>query len=594
MKKILHSISFNNIFLFSVLLLAFSKSKAQTTYNINYISDSQHLRAINPQCNIFEALTTVGSVTNQSWAGGVGYTVGKGIFLHTNPGGSGTTPAGTAYLLYFNFVPGNSYAISITTSGSDSYTYLGTSTTVDVSSLTNLYPTSNNSTCTNDTHVPNYSIHGYAGSGGNAGAAVATSTIGAFVPATGQQYLVLWGYGGNPNFSSDGFYISKITIVVTTPSISLSPNSLNYTCGNALSQTFTATNVTNTPNLISYTWNLGSTPNGWLLNGVAAPATYNTTGNTLALTSQSCNTPPHSIYAVGNFSTFSLNSNTVTPAAIMDISGPSSMCSQPVTYSISNLNCPTATYNWSATPAGNVSMSCTTCAAPTLTKIVNASTITLAVTVTGGCTSSPANYSKFVNVDPVNTLTGTYSTSSNTYPFYTVNMVKGGSISGQYSWPGITNQNLTHSGTATWYYGGSGTFGFYIDAGQTLTMNFSGTSAPCGIVTDTRTFVQSSWGNLVVTASPVPANGTIDVTLDQVPDTTLTLAKIQELSKVPFPSSTGVYLYDINSEQLLKEWHYSENQVEKYNLSLTGIKSGIYVLKVERNKKTASIKIIVN
>ena len=234
-----------------------------------------------------------------------------------------------------------------------------------------------------------------------------------------------------------------------------------------------------------------------------------------------------SIYALGNFTNYSIGSNTVTPSIPMGMSVPANMCSGPTAYSVGYLNCPTSTYNWSAAPAANVSLSCTTCASPTVTKLVNASKITLSVIVTGGCTSAPATYSKFINVDPVNTLTGTYSTPTNTYPFNTVNMVKGGYITGYYTWPGISNTTVTPSGSGTWYSGGNGAFSLNIGTGQVETLNFSGTSGICGTVTDTRTFVQSSWGNLIVTASPVPSNGTIDISLDQVPDTTLTVAKIQ-------------------------------------------------------------------
>ncbi len=77
-------------------------TRAQTTtYTIDYIAAHTALSAKNPQCNIFEALTTVGGVTNQSWAGGVGYTTGKGIYLHTTTGASQTTPAGTCFFALF-------------------------------------------------------------------------------------------------------------------------------------------------------------------------------------------------------------------------------------------------------------------------------------------------------------------------------------------------------------------------------------------------------------------------------------------------------------------------------------------------------------
>jgi len=154
-----------------------------------------------------------------------------------------------------------------------------------------------------------------------------------------------------------------------------------------------------------------------------------------------------------------------------------------------------------------------------------------------------------------------------------------------------TNQSLTPTGTATWYYGGNGTFEFYIASGQTMNFNFSGTSATCGTVTATRSFLQSSFGNLVVTASPVQTSSAVTVALIQVPDTTITIVKAQSLATVTSKSETKISLYDINFGNLMKTWDYPENQSANYSIHLSGVPVGIYLLKVERNNRTATTKI---
>ena len=57
---------------------------------------------------------------------------------------------------------------------------------------------------------------------------------------------------------------------------------------------------------------------------------------------------------------------------------------------------------------------------------------------------------------------------------------------------------------------------------------------------------------------------------------------------------TKMYLYDVTTGNLVKQWTYQEMQSTNYALNIAGIKAGAYLLKMERNNKTASTKIIVN
>ena len=543
-------------------------------------------------CNIFSANQTIGNVTHQGWAGGQDYTSGKGVYLPTAP----KTSQGSAYLLLFNFLPGTWYTISITTSGGDGGTMLGLSTSVDGTSVNNNYPITTSNVCGTDPKVNSYTVGNYARNQSPVGSTSNTITLTTFNPAALQQYLVIWAIGGDARLSADGFYISDINIKASTASFSITPSVISLNCGSAISQTLVANNNGQIPGVSLYTWNLGTTPNNWYLNGSPARATETTTTNTIVLTVPACAPLPTtsvtvtaSIPPYGNFN--SSSSSIATTA--MSINGPPSMCGQPTLYQVPNLTCPNASVNWSASPAGNVSFSCTTCNQTTLTKIVNGSSITLTASVTGACSASPIILTKPVTVDAPNTLTGTYSTSTNTYPLNTVNFVKGGVINGQYNWGSVTNQTLTHSGTASWSYGGNGTFGFYISTGQNMYLNFSGISSVCGTVTDQRTFIQSSFGNLVVTASPVPTSSNLTVSLDQVPDTTITLEKAQSLSTTTFKQETKISILEINSGNLVKQWNFKENEATSYNIDVSGIKAGIYILKVERNNRIANSKVVI-
>ena len=54
-----------------------------------------------------------------------------------------------------------------------------------------------------------------------------------------------------------------------------------------------------------------------------------------------------------------------------------------------------------------------------------------------------------------------------------------------------------------------------------------------------------------------------------------------------------MYLYDFNTNQLVKQWSYQEADKLNYSLNITDVKSGIYVLRMERDNKTALTKIVV-
>ena len=56
---------------------------------------------------------------------------------------------------------------------------------------------------------------------------------------------------------------------------------------------------------------------------------------------------------------------------------------------------------------------------------------------------------------------------------------------------------------------------------------------------------------------------------------------------------TKMYLYDFYTGVLVKQWTFNEMKSINYNLNIAGVKTGAYVLKMERNNKTTSTKIIV-
>ena len=141
--------------------------------------------------------------------------------------------------------------------------------------------------------------------------------------------------------------VKKIRIVETPPAgnFTLTPSSLAVQRGTSTSQTFTVNNINSTPGVTGYTWNIGTTPNGWVYNGSAAPAIINTSTNTLSLSSVACANTISNISAIAIIGTTSYPTN----SCLVSLSEPSYIING------SNLQCTatTQTYSLNTNPCNN-------------------------------------------------------------------------------------------------------------------------------------------------------------------------------------------------------------------------------------------------
>ena len=152
--------------------------------------------------------------------------------------------------------------------------------------------------------------------------------------------------------------ISRITITEIPPPVSfaIASSHTSIPCGSSTPVTFTVNNGgSGTPT--GYTWNLGPTPNGWLYNGTAAPATIPTlaTQNTIQLTPVCGSTLSNvSATVTANGVNYTTNSSAVTVTLPdLSINGSDALCSGSSPYFINNLPC-NAAVSWQATPSGIV------------------------------------------------------------------------------------------------------------------------------------------------------------------------------------------------------------------------------------------------
>lgn len=274
---------------------------------------------------------------------------------------------------------------------------------------------------------------------------------------------------------------------------------------------------------------------------------------------------------------------------LVSISGPATVCSSQ-TFTLNGVsNCSYAT--WSLSPSGTGSIANISNLQAVVSRVGSEGIATISATIPG-CANT---FTKTVTIGNSYSITGTISTSSSSKPLQTFNLVPVGNIYTSYYWPGVTNitaalGNGSPSGTG--FYSGFNNFSFNIAASQVVYVNITATGACGDLLTATRTFAQSGFA-FAITASPNPANSNINVSISKIFDTA-SLSNAQQLNLSSSNAGlTKMYLYDFYTNNMVKQWTYREKESTSYNLNIVGVKSGVYLLRMERDNKSTITKIII-
>ncbi len=369
--------------------------------------------------------------------------------------------------------------------------------------------------------------------------------------------------------------IRKVRIVETPPAVSFTlPTNTPITCGSTTPIAFTVTNGGGTTGITNYAWNLGATPNGWLLpNGSAAPATYSTgTTNSLTLTPL-CGATQKNISATvtANGNNYNTNTSTVsiTPPS-MSISGSGSFCSGTSVYTVSGVPC-NATVTWSASPSGKISLS-PSGSSVTATKIGNG-LVTLTATV-NACNNFAVNYG--ISVGTPEPAYGIYSIDG------TTSFCSGTSYGFELLGPSGDPQGFE------WIiYGPTQTTHYYNQGDQVqLTFTETGTNSiaviannSCGGAAAVTTTVEVSscgWG---FRASPNPVSSSIYITLDEQ---TIKNSRNISIRKIEITDKFG---------NIVKQFSYGINN-KQASISISNLKPDVYYLRVFNGKEWKSKSIV--
>ena len=380
-----------------------------TAYSQTVTIDYETWNPSNPPCRIFSGNTNVqatgatgGTITHISSIGKPYYnTTDKEIQIQTIyvSAGAGTWNGGS-FRIFYNFKNGYSYTIYVTAAAVEKTEGYQTGPYFRLDVDNSIGGLSTNTPCDGPEQVTQ-------NLGGNPAARKLSldvmQEIQFVMPNLGSQSTLNITAIPAQNGGVKTVRIKKIRIEETPPatSFTLASSTNAIICGSVAPITFNITNVANTPGVTGYTWNLGSTANGWKLsNGTAAPQIIitNALTNTLTLT-PTCGAVLSSISATAAIGANNYNTNTSSVSInqpTISISGNDAFCNGSSTYSITNLPC-NPSLVWSISPLAGIASLTTSGNSCTLTKTGNGF-ITLTATINAACLSNSGKFTKIINV----------------------------------------------------------------------------------------------------------------------------------------------------------------------------------------------------
>jgi len=263
----------------------------------------------------------------------------------------------------------------------------------------------------------------------------------------------------------------------------------------------------------------------------------------------------------------------------------SSLCSGTRTFSVKNIT--GATYTWTYS-SSLIAVGSTNTSSFTVQR--NGSTSGAAwvqVQITTTCSGSAATSRADFTVGSL--LTGTITQNGQSKVMNTSNPVAAGSTSVQFQWPGVTNiscvQSTTNppvSSTGFVFYSSTNTFWFTLSSGQSISVNFSGTSSCDGNVVATRSFYVSGYS---YTVNPNPATDNLTITVNEInPQKGINL--LNQNGNFNYTA----YVYDANTNALIMTKH-NEAGNKQIKLNISSLRSGYYIVELVNGTEKKSYKI---
>lgn len=130
-----------------------------------------------------------------------------------------------------------------------------------------------------------------------------------------------------------------------------------------------------------------------------------------------------------------------------------------------------------------------------------------------------------------------------------------------------------------------------VKGGGTVSLNYVDA---CGIPHTDGVTVYSTCYSFSVSASPNPTKNNIKVSLIPEDDNQVTDANhTAPLQSIESKDQTIISLFEMTTGILVKQWKYNKSNTNSYDLNISGLRKGVYVLQVDKENQTRVTKVII-
>jgi lysyl endopeptidase len=268
------------------------------------------------------------------------------------------------------------------------------------------------------------------------------------------------------------------------------------------------------------------------------------------------------------------------------INGPSLICNSAVTtYTLTGLPAG-ATVTWTSSGGGGTLSGSGTTATLTPNGTRATMTITASFTAPAGC---PSSVSRTVSINAPVTLSSSINGCSNGFQVWQLSASptsNGSNWNWSVSFTGTNSQINIQSPS-------SPSTQVNVKGGGTVRLNYTDA---CGVARQDGITVFSNCPAFRVAVSPNPANGNIVVSMNPPTEGRAIedeAAPVSPLRKIASRGQTVLTLFEVNTTRPLRQWKFNETQNPRYNIGLAGLRSGTYLLQVDRDNVTRVTKLMV-
>ncbi|MEO8406466.1 MAG: trypsin-like peptidase domain-containing protein [Chitinophagaceae bacterium] len=275
-------------------------------------------------------------------------------------------------------------------------------------------------------------------------------------------------------------------------------------------------------------------------------------------------------------------SSLAVPIGALSITGSSGFCTGSQQYTLNGA--PNSTITW--TVSSSIATITATGNPVTLTKVYDGY-VTITATV-AGCNGN-ATATKVVMLGAPVSIATSLNGCNGDYQYWNMNAGPVGNAT-NWSW---TVDYLGTNSQITIFNPSSPSTMVSVKGGGTVRLTYTNI---CGIAKQDGITVYSTCHAFRLVVSPNPAKDKINVNLTGVKDFGTPEAEDQTTTRLQGIKSTGktiMSLYDLYTKKLVKQWSYSESKNANYDLPVSGLLKGIYVLQVDRDNETRVTKVII-